>query len=75
MSVGVEPPEDPSEAPEDGSFKPAPSARDAITMVMDIIKAGGKMPESSDDAAFNEGFGKKQGGAMVDRQRPDDEGM
>lgn len=75
MKVGVEPPEDPAEAPEDGSFKPAPSAKDAMMMVMNIIKNNGKMPEGDPDADFNAGFGKKKPGVMVAKQVPDDEGM
>lgn len=75
MTVGVEPPEDPAEAPEDTGFKPAASAKDAVAMVMQIIQAGGKMPDGSDDAAFDSGFGKKKAGPMVDKMKPDDEGM
>jgi len=75
MKVGVEPPEDPAEAPEDGAYKPAPSAKDALMMAMDIIKNNGKMPEGDADADFNAGFGKKKPPVMVDRQRPDEEGM
>lgn len=75
MKVGVQPPEDPAEAPEDGSYKPAPSAKDALMMAMDIIKNNGKMPEDEADAEFNAGFGKKKPGPMVNKQMPDDEGM
>jgi hypothetical protein len=70
MSVGVEQPEAPGEDAEPMG-KPVPSARDAISMVMDIIKSGGNMPDSSGDDEFNKGFGKSQDGPMLDKMKYD----
>ena len=70
MTVGVEPEKAPGEEGE-APGQPVPSARDAISMIMDIIKAGGKMPDSSGDDEFNKGFGKPQGGPMLDKMKFD----
>lgn len=68
MSVGVEDPQGPGEDAEPAGM-PVPSARDAISMVMDIIKAGGKMPDSTGDDEFKKGFGKPQEGPMLDKMK------
>jgi len=71
MKVGIEPPEDPAEAPEDGMMKPVPSAKAAMMMVMDIIKNGGKMPDGQEDDAFDSGFGKKNPPPLIDKMKMD----
>lgn len=73
MSVGVEAPEADEMEGMEPKGMPAPSARDAISMVMDIIKSGGKMPDSSGDDEFNKGFGKPQDGPMLDKMKPESE--
>lgn len=72
MSVGIEDPQGPGEEDEPKGM-PAPSARDAISMVMDIIKAGGKMPDSSGEDEFSKGFGKSQDGPMLDKMKYESE--
>lgn len=71
ISLSVEPPK-PGEGMEPDGM-PVPSVREAMSMVMDIIRAGGKMPDGSADDEFNKGFGKPQDGPMVDRMKYDDD--
>lgn len=61
ISVGTEPYETAQEEAEEGAgpYKPVGSAREAMNMAMEILRNNGKMPDGSDEEAFQKGFGKQ----------------